>query len=286
MSMRRRALAEGWYPGTRGEIEEWLAVWDKKAGGPVPATAGKGALAAVAPHAGWYFSGELAWRAVASLRAAETVVVVGGHLPGTSPFLLAPEESFETPLGILAVDPELRRALMARLAARGAGKAAEDRAGDNTVEIQLPLVAARFPRARLLWLRAPNGPAALLLGAALAEAAAELGRAIVVLGSTDLTHYGPAYGFEPKGRGIAAERWVKEENDRAFLEALLAQDAEKALALGEATGAACSAGAAAAALAFALAAGAGGARLLGYATSLERRRDPSFVGYGALAFGD
>jgi len=275
-------------------VEESLAAWGIRfasaASTDPSARHPAAARAAIAPHAGWIFSGRLAARSVAALVDAQTVAVIGGHLPPSAAPLVATEDAFDTPLGPLEADGELRSALEAALAAAAGDRLGRravlrpDDVADNTVEVQLPLVKARFPAARLVWLRAPNGPAALTLGSALAAAAASLGRSVACLGSTDLTHYGPAYGFSPKGRGSAAESWVREVNDRGLIEALLALDPAEVLRRGEEEGSACSSGAAAAALSFALASGAKRAELLGYATSLEVHSDSSFVGYAAVGW--
>lgn len=278
MMLRRRNLPPGWYPEDAEGIVKLLSSWvDERA-------PGSGAKAAVAPHAGWAFSGRLAAMAASSLREAETVAVIGGHLPASSAPLAAFEDAFETPLGALQSDAELREALAAELSTREGGSLIlrGDEVPDNTVEVQLPIVKARFPGSKLLWLRAPNGRGAIILGEALSRAAAGLGRSVACIGSTDLTHYGPAYGFSPAGRGATAERWVREQNDKTFIEALLALDPAAALERGEEDQSACSSGAAAAALAFALKEGATRAELLAYATSLEVRRDDSFVGYAAV----
>ncbi|MDA8427424.1 MAG: AmmeMemoRadiSam system protein B [Treponema sp.] len=281
MVVRTRALPAGWYPTHRSGVEDSIASWPSLSS---PAAESPSAVAAVAPHAGWDFSGRFAAQAVRSLAEADTIAVIGGHLPAFASPLAAREDGFETPLGIIEADAELRDALADAFDERCGGSLGEDEDRDNTVEVQLPLVKLRFPAARLLWLRAPNGPLAVELGAALQVAAASTGRRLVCLGSTDLTHYGPSYGFSPKGRGSAAEDWVRGTNDRRFVEALLALDPAEALRRGETEGSACSSGAAAAALSFALSAGASRAELLGYGTSLEVRRDESFVGYAALAF--
>jgi AmmeMemoRadiSam system protein B len=280
MVLRRRSLPMGWYPDDPESVERNLSSW---LGSPGPGPARGDALAAIAPHAGWVFSGRLAARALASLAPAETIAVIGGHLGGREPPLAAMDESFETPLGNLDADAELRDALASELSRRGLTLREDDEA-DNTVEVQLPLVAFLFPGSRVLWLRAPNGSAALALGEALRAAAATLGRSVSCVGSTDLTHYGPNYGFSPAGKGSEAEAWVRGTNDRRFIDALLALDGGLAIELADRERSACSAGAAAAALAYAKAAGASRAALLDYATSLEVRRDSSFVGYAAIAF--
>jgi MEMO1 family protein len=287
MATRRRFLPGGWYPEEPEALRRLVASWTRLA-------PSGGALAAVAPHAGWTFSGRLAALAVSSLSPldeASTVVVFGGHLPPGARPLAAPESAFDTPLGPVQADRELRSALEDSLGLRpsfaeragGAGLGRDDE-GDNTVEVLLPLVAALLPGHRVLWLRAPNDQTSLELGRALHEAAASLGRPVACLGSTDLTHYGPNYGFAPKGRGRAAEAWVRDTNDRRFIDSLLALDGAEALKRAEAERSACSSGAAVAALAFARAAGASRALLLDYATSLDVRVDESFVGYAAIGF--
>jgi MEMO1 family protein len=275
MTVRRRCLPAGWYPVSAAAVRERVAAFIAEC----PPAAG--ACAAVAPHAGWEFSGALAAAAVASLRRdAATVVVVGGHLGTRDGVVAAPEDAFETPLGSIAADAELRDEIGRRIAL------AEDRVADNTVEVQLPLVAALLPRARVAAFRAPPSARATELGAAIAAAAAALGRAVVVVGSTDLTHYGQSYEFAPAGAGEAAARWVSDVNDRRFVEAVVALDGAQAVDRAVRERSACSAGAAAAAIAFALAQPGGAeARLLHYRTSRDVMPASSFVGYAAIVFG-
>lgn len=276
-AVRKAALPHGWYPRDRASIAGCLAEWTE--GLEV-----RGALAAVSPHAGWSFSGRLSALAVAALAEAETVVVVGGHLSAASPILYAAESAFETAVGSLAADGELLKALCDELLSAGIPPPVPDIYIDNSVEVLLPMIAFLQPKAKLLWLRSPPRYGAKELGAALGLAAVSLGKKVVCVGSTDLTHYGPAYGFTPVGRGEKAEKWVKSVNDKAFVSALLDMNCEAALLHAAKKASACSAGAAVAALGFALEAGATEALLLGYGTSLEIRNDDSFVGYAAIAF--
>lgn len=275
MKTRRRCLPEGWYPSSpdaiRRRIGEFLA--DCPPSQP-------GAPAVVAPHAGWEYSGAPAAAAAASLRAgAQTVVVVGGHLGPRDGVCAAFEELLDTPLGPARTDDELLEAVRRRI------PVAEDRVPDNTVEVQLPLVRALLPAARVVAFRAPPSGRARELGEAVHLASRELGRDVVLLGSTDLTHYGPSYDFTPKGSGEAAVRWVREVNDRRFIEAVVALDGEEAIRLALHERSACSPGAAAAAIAFARAGGAAVARLLHYRTSYDVTPAASFVGYAAVLLG-
>lgn len=284
MRTRKRGLPAGWYPDSADEIAALVERWEAEALRSGKGASTGGAVSAIAPHAGWYYSGPLAWLAVRAFDAdAETVLVVGGHGAPGSPVRVAEEEAFETPGGLLRADADLARRLVEALADEGFAIAPDDRA-DNTVEIQLPLVRARCPNARVVWLRVPNESRSVRIGILAAELARGLGRKSALLGSTDLTHYGPNYGFEPAGTGRAALGWMERENDRPVLEAMARMDEEETVRLGEERGAACSAGAAAAAIGFARAAGVSRGVVLGYSTSAALAPSASFVGYGAVAF--
>jgi AmmeMemoRadiSam system protein B len=239
----------------------------------------------VAPHAGWYYSGRFAARAVAALeRDVSTVIVAGGHLPVGMPPLFALEDQAATPLGNIPIDAELRDALYEELKGR------EDRYQDNTVEVLLPMARYFFPEARLLWIRLPSEISSFEAGKTIARTARSLERKTVFLGSTDLTHYGPNYGFSPRGYGKKALEWVEKENDRAFINAVLAGDPEETLRRAEEDRSACSAGAVLGAMGFAfLRAGSKTpkAELLDYGTSAAMSPEEipdSFVGYGAFCF--
>ena len=112
--------------------------------------------------------------------------------------------------------------------------------------------------------------------------AQELKVSILVFGSTDLTHYGPNYGFAPKGYGPEAVKWVKEVNDKHFVEAALKLDDSGMLKTAHEDQSACSAGGAVAAVAAAKAAGAHKAALIDYYTSYDVMPGDTFVGYAGI----
>ena len=268
---RKMRLPAGWYAREKAAALRQFEEWERS----FPASARTG-RAAVAPHAGWFFSGETAWRALRRLAPTPLVAVLGGHLAPGDPILAPSEDFFETPLGELRRDEDLFRFIQDRFSP------APDHEVDNTVEIQLPIVHRLFPGCRLICLRVPPSSLAAELGAALAGYAGA-GSDLTVIASTDLTHYGPNYGFMPRGSGAAAVEWVRNHNDRRFIDAALALDPAEIVRLGLETRAACSPGAAAAAAAWAAALGLSG-ELEAYATSLDKHSSPSFVGYAGLVY--
>ena len=123
-------------------------------------------------------------------------------------------------------------------------------------------------------------------GKTLAQTAGELNRSLVVLSSTDLTHYGENYGFMPKGRGRSALTWVRDFNDAGFINAVLAGDPKETLARADKDQSACSVGAVLGVLGFVEFTGAKKGQLLEYGTSadLSGGIPGSFVGYAAISW--
>jgi AmmeMemoRadiSam system protein B len=204
--------------------------------------------------------------------------------------LFAEEDGFASPLGNMEMDRELR----SRLKKEFSGKifrrgTTPDRYQDNTVEVLIPLVHYFFPQAWLLWFRLPTEIASFEAGKMLFQAGKSLNRNLVVLGSTDLTHYGDQYDFSPMGKGSKALDWVREVNDRRFIETLIEGKAEKVLDQALEDRSACSVGAVLAALGFAQASAASKGELLAYGTSADasgpdQEVPDSFVGYAALGW--
>ncbi len=277
MAVRPRMLSSGWYPGSRNacqaEIEKFVA-------GAVALPPGVRPLGGMVPHAGWYFSGKLAARVFwlnAQVVQPQVVVLFGGHLPGGAP-LLVTDDAWETPLGEMPLATEFYAPLKAKITLK------PEYPGDNTIEVNLPFVKYFFPQARVLAVRSPQSPEAVKLGEAVAQVAQDLKVSVLFFGSADLTHYGPNYGFMPQGLGPKAVQWVKEVNDKRFLEAVLHLDPLGAVTLANRDQSSCSAGAPAAALAGARKFGATRALLVDYYTSFDVMPGDSFVGYGGVVW--
>jgi AmmeMemoRadiSam system protein B len=290
---RATELAGSWYPGDAGSLRAQVKAWDNyielKAGALKAPAGGKGSKSlalGVAPHAGWIYSGKLSAAVISAAGSSlgpggpELVVVLGGHLPEGAPVVYYTEDSWDTPLSPLALSPDLNGAI-----AKGSPglplEAWDGPTGDNTVEVLLPLVKHYFPEARALALRVPPDGSALALWKALAPLLSP--RKALVLASTDLTHYGEAYGFAPAGPGKAGMEF-REKNDRAFIEATLALDCQALLDAANEGRAACSAGAVATVSALAKEAGLQGSLVDYYASSDVSGMDFLSVGYAGIVF--
>ncbi len=281
MAKRRRALPRGWYPfdgqDCRSEIESYIEGWSR------PASIPEQGLGGVVPHAGWYFSGKLAARVLFSLKSSkktDLVVLYGGHMGPDDLPRVVPEETCETPLGDIEIDQDFLKAVMSKVEV----KKESPSSGDNTIEVQLAMVKYFFPDSKLLAIRPPFSTKAIDLGKEIAGIAKEKGLSILAIGSTDLTHYGPNYGFLPKGTGPASVEWVKNVNDKGFVDCALKMDPKGLLEHALKNSSACSAGAAASVIATCEALGSKRGILLDYSTSYDTMRDDSFVGYAGIVY--
>jgi MEMO1 family protein len=278
--MRKRVLPLGWYPsgeaGVRATLENWQRAAQERG-----ANAGENAAAVIVPHAGWTFSGRIAFETLRELkRECDTVIIVGGHMHEGEGVLAAEEKLFDTPLGTVENDLEFLDSLTERIVIRS------DTVPDNTVEVQLPLVLYLYCALQIVWLRCGAGDEAIALGRACAESAEALNKRICVIGSTDLTHYGPNYGFTPHGLGAEALNWMKNTNDAEIVQAMRDMNSKEVLRLGNERKAACSSGAAVAAIEFARSSGIRKGTLVAYATSHDIHPDDSFVGYAGIAYSE
>ena len=250
-------------------------------------------VAGIVPHAGWTFSGPLAALVFAAIRQqhekVHTFVICGaahGYF-GTSPALCA-GGIWETPLGEAAIDEELAELVLST------GSAVNDLQAhlcEHSIEVQLPFIQYLFAGARILPILVPPTDAAVALGTQLGQIIGrQQQKKIICIGSTDLTHYGPRYGFTPKGTGGEALDWAQKVNDREFIDLALQLDAAGLLASAASNLNACGPGAAAATVAAAKGLGSQSGLLLAHTTSsqvmLERMGTTSddAVGYAAIVF--
>ncbi len=283
MALRKADLAGAWYPGRESECREAIEAFSRKRG-PCPGVAGR-PVGGIVPHAGWVFSGRVACSVIDCLQQPEdpdTCLLFGRHLlPGSGNYIMR-RDAWATPLGELEIDAELGDRLAAEF------RFIEETAGrhepDNTIELQLPFLKHFFPNIRILPLGLPPRASTLEIAGRAAQLARDLGRRPIVLGSTDLTHYGNNYGYTPRGTGREAVSWVRDVNDRRVVDLMLSMRAEAVIEEALQSQNACCSGAAAAAIEAAQVLGARSASEILYATSYDVRPDSSFVGYAGVLF--
>ena len=282
MDVRQPAFAGNWYPDTvddcRRAIEDFL---EER---PLTALA-RPPLAGIVPHAGWFFSGSLACHVIGLLQEdppPEILVIFGMHMhPASTPVIMT-RGAWGTPLGELPIAEDLADHLAAQFDFAVESPRATNR--DNTIELQLPFIRHFFGPVPIVPIGVPPSTEALRIADAVVTYAQSTGRRIKIIGSTDLTHYGPNYALTGQGRGAAAVKWVREDNDRRFIDALLALAPGRVIDEARRRQNACCAGAAAACVEAAMGLGAREGQLQAYATSHDKSPGDSFVGYAGVVY--
>jgi hypothetical protein len=283
MDVRKAIFAGSWYPGSeqacRQEIEQFIKHNVSVSSKNIKRVGG------IVPHAGWHFSGQIACNVIYCLKGLQdpdVVVVFGMHLPADAPNIMMPKGAWETPLGLIRVHEELSQMLNKRFNFNI--ETTTEYYQDNTIELQLPLIKYFFPDAKIVAMGVPANLSSIEIGKMVVKYANQLGLSIKVLGSTDLTHYGPHYGMTSKGGGRDAVNWVRYENDRRVVELMMDMEPEKVINEAMINKNACCPGAVAAAISAIKQLGATESESLVYATSYDKNPSDSFVGYAGIIF--
>jgi len=292
MGVKKMAFAGSWYPGSVDQCRSAIKLFCDDPGIGEDTNLSDNPVGGIVPHAGWIYSGKLACRVFSALahggRIVDSIILFGVHMHAASSAYILDCTAVDTPLGPIEIDRELTTALVRRAETDGVGL---EQLGhkrfpeENTLELQYPFIKYFFPHARLVVCAVPPSDAAHALGIAAVEAAKDLGRSPAVVGSTDMTHYGPRFGFEPAGSGQAAFDWVANENDAAAIEALATMDERKIIFQGLTNHNMCCAGAACAAAVAAKTMGAVKGICLDYSSSFDPLQPVGdFVGYCGMIF--
>jgi AmmeMemoRadiSam system protein B len=250
-------------------------------------------VAGIVPHAGWTFSGDLAALVFSAVKQqhekVNTFVIFGAvhRYFGTSP-AVDDKGVWITPMGEVFIDEELAEAIL------GTGQAVSNpnaHFSEHSIEVQIPFIQELFAGAKIVPVLVPPSEQAIELGARVGKIIGQQeDKKIVCIGSTDLTHYGPRYGFAPMGTGNNALTWAKNVNDRKFIDLALKLQPAELLASAVKDGNACGPGAVAATVGAAKKLGCKQGLLLGHTTSNEvvlqkmGTTSADAVGYAGIVF--
>ena len=213
---RPSALAGSWYPDDRAALVAGAHFLMRLgAGAPTP---GAMPVALVVPHAGWSYSGVAAATAFRLLKPGlfdRVVVTAPSHYGSFRGYALDDASAYRTPMG----DVALCDGALAALQGIDAGVRAGVGDREHSVEIELPFLQATLGRFCLVPVLVGETDEAL--ERSFAERLAKLadGRTLFVF-SSDFSHYGPRFDYQPFGAlSPAVREKVRAMNERA--EALL-----------------------------------------------------------------
>ncbi|HBC86150.1 MAG TPA: hypothetical protein DCZ94_04260 [Lentisphaeria bacterium] len=202
----KSTLAGRWYPADKAELTKLLDGLYSKAEGKEL----KDVIALIQPHAGYQYSGRTAFCGIKSLdRTCKRIVIIGPthYLPMSNVFSVPRYDSFETPLGKVAMDTEfIDKLLKEKSLFKDIPEALTN---EHSVQIQVPLLQYDFTiKNQKSKIENPPGfpkIVFIIAGECSLETINEAGRIIkglmdsetLLLISSDFTHYGASFGFVP-----------------------------------------------------------------------------------------
>jgi len=269
MPVRPPAVAGRFYPGTAAEVSAAIAQLYPSRPGP-----GRDAVAVMCPHAGWMFSGKLAARTLAEVHVPERVVVLCPNHTGLGARVAVfPTGAWRVPGGDAIIDEELASFLLQEAqGVRGCRADAEAHAFEHSIEVLLPLLMARQPSLRLVpvVLGGLSTDECVAFGEALSRAIERVDEHVLVVASSDMSHYLPE--AETRRRDEAALAALVTGDPALLADAVARHDVSM-----------CGVRPACAMLGYARRVGAAKPELVGYTTSGEAFGDYSqVVGYAGV----
>ncbi len=280
--------AGGFYPVKSSEVDRMISHFTE---GSVPGLEEVDKLVgAVAPHAGWVYSGPTAGKVFGALRdysKPKLAVCFGAvHIMGVHRATILAKGEWRTPLGNIPIDKSAAEEIMDVL-----GDQVEESTGsheeEHSLEVIMPFLKKCFPDIEAVPIMVPPDLKASSIGTLIGAKLADR-EDVIIVGSSDMTHYGPRFGFTPAGTGSEAVKWVKEVNDRGLIDIVLEMRAEDVVKEASQNKSACGAGAIAATTSACKEMGAKKGYLVEYTTSYDVRPTDgaeTFVGYAGIVFG-
>ena len=183
--MRAAVVADRFYPGSPSELNLYLAQLMPD----IPPADKQQALAVISPHAGYIYSGSVAGETMDRVRVPDTVVILGPNHHGRGAPLALGTDTWRMPLGEVAVDQELARLILERSRVITEDETAHN--DEHSLEVQVPFLQRGNSKVSIVPIVVSHLPYQVCVEAAadLASAIREHARPVLLVASTDMTHY-------------------------------------------------------------------------------------------------
>ncbi|MFO7760634.1 MAG: AmmeMemoRadiSam system protein B [Desulfobia sp.] len=183
MTIRAPAVDDRFYPGDPTTLSRTLEEL-------IPhRTVKKKALAVISPHAGYIFSGKIAGETFSRVEIPKNVIVLGPNHHGRgAKVAMMTEGYYQMPLGNIPINSELASLI------NTSGLIEEDNTAhqlEHSLEVQLPFIQYLRNDFSLLPFVISHLPyfSCVEIGTELARAIKEYGKSVLMVASTDMTHF-------------------------------------------------------------------------------------------------
>lgn len=181
--IRKPAVAGQFYPGSAAVLEREVQSY------LVPGKE-KEVLGVISPHAGYIYSGHVAGAVFSCIAVPDDVIILGPNHRGMGdPFAIMAEGSWQMPNGEVAINKEL-----AALILKNSQHITDDYRAhtyEHSLEVQVPFLQALNKDFRLVPIALTRGSWKVCreIGESIARAIKDYGRKVLIVASSDMTHY-------------------------------------------------------------------------------------------------
>lgn len=182
---RDPAVAGRFFPGNAQELEQVVSSYLSSEIRP------QKAIGAVMPHAGYIYSGPVAGETAASLIVPRTVIILGPNHTGMGPAVsVFPGGSWQMPYGQVPVNGDIAGKILQRCELAHPDQLAHLR--EHAIEVQLPFL--RYARGDEIdfvpiTVSRLGKDECRMIGRALADVISNEGDEVLLVASSDMTHY-------------------------------------------------------------------------------------------------
>jgi len=191
--IREPVVAGQFYPASPSELRAIIKSF-------VDEKAVKGeAIGLISPHAGYIYSGPVAGAVISRIKFKDTFIIMGPNHSGRGkPLSIMTEGVWETPLGEVDIDSELAKQILATSSYLEEDHLAHQY--EHSLEVQLPFLQYFKSDIKIVPIIFGYGSGAVYkeIGKEIAKAIKSLNRDVVIIASSDMTHYEPQESAQRK----------------------------------------------------------------------------------------
>jgi len=146
----------------------------------------------VSPHAGYVYSGLVAGAVISRVKFKDTFIILGpNHTGKGKPLSIMAQGKWQTPLGDVEIDAELAQHLLS--ITHHLQEDADAHQFEHSIEVQLPFLQYFKPDIKIVPITLSFAGIDVYkeIGKEIARAISDTGREVVLMASSDMTHYEP-----------------------------------------------------------------------------------------------
>lgn len=199
---RTPAVANMFYPGDRGQLKEQIDSFLR----PVPKP--KKVMAAISPHAGYMYSGGVAGAVFSQIEVPEAVVILGPNHRGVGAAVaLEASGTWDMPLGPVSINEDLAGSVLKASLNHKIKDDSRAHAMEHSIEVQIPFLQVLRPDVTIVPICVSHVAFhdCEEIARALVQGVRDYGKEVLLMASTDMTHYESQESARSKDR-LAIER--------------------------------------------------------------------------------